>query len=92
MKQEQNMFIDINSNTRMLWHFLIKRQGSAMRSNKIEKNLIGWNKKMKSLTFQELYEEYNKKVASRPVNYQEIDPACLRWSPPVTMDNNKPQQ
>ncbi|KAK3733941.1 hypothetical protein QZH41_009599 [Actinostola sp. cb2023] len=45
-----------------------------------------WKGKHVVLRSKELIDEYSQKVASRPSNYQEIDPACLRWIPPIIAD------
>ncbi|XP_048588637.1 histone acetyltransferase KAT7 isoform X2 [Nematostella vectensis] len=42
-----------------------------------------WKGKHLVLRSPELFEEFAKRVAARPANYQEIDPTCLQWSPPA---------
>lgn len=45
-----------------------------------------WKGKHVILRATDLFDDYEKKVAARPPEYQEIDPSCLSWVPPTAQD------
>ncbi|XP_068734127.1 histone acetyltransferase KAT7-like [Montipora capricornis] len=46
-----------------------------------------WKGKHVILRANDLFDEYERKISSRPATYQEIDSSCLSWFPPTDQDS-----